>query len=192
MADDSINYDVTFRDFQFLQSYMARRLFAKNRREYGAALLGIVLCACLIVMAIVITVNPFRVAALLGGSRYPLSVYIAIAVCLATAIVCLIPAVALRLKTLRMQVSDNSPFLGATKLSIEAEGLVVNRKHMRISYQWDAFQGIEITKGAVVLPIDNGIGLIIPAAAFASDAERYGLASAVSKRIEASMNASLT
>jgi hypothetical protein len=34
---------------------------------------------------------------------------------------------------------------------------------------------VETTKNAVILPIDNGIGVIIPASAFSSDAERYAL-----------------
>jgi len=41
-----------------------------------------------------------------------------------------------------------------------------------------------VAKNAVILPIDNGIGVIIPAAAFASDAERYEFAAAIAKRIE--------
>jgi hypothetical protein len=33
--DNTITYNVSFRDFQFLQEYMARRIFAKNRQKYG-------------------------------------------------------------------------------------------------------------------------------------------------------------
>jgi hypothetical protein len=83
-----------------------------------------------------------------------------------------------------MQVSNNSPFLGPTKLIVETDGLVVDRALMKSKYLWAAFQGVEIAKNAVILPIDNGIGVIIPAAAFASDAERYDFAAVISKRLE--------
>jgi hypothetical protein len=49
---------------------------------------------------------------------------------------------------------------------------------------WAAFQGVEIQKNAVIRPIDNGIGIIIPASAFSSDAERYDFAAVVSKHLE--------
>ena len=185
MAINAIIYDVTFQDFQFLQGYMARRVFAKNRRKYGIALAGVVLCAIFLVMAIVINVNPYRVVAFLGFDiRYPLSVYLLLIFCLVAAIFCLIPAVKLRLKTLRMQVSDDGPLLGSTKLIIETDGLIVDRKVMSAKYQWAAFQGVEIAKSAVILPVDNGIGVIVPGSAFASEAERYDFAAAISKRLE--------
>ena len=44
---------------------------------------------------------------------------------------------------------------------------------MKSKYLWAAFQGIELAKNAIILPVDNGIGVIIPSSAFASDAERY-------------------
>ncbi len=185
MAIDSIIYDVTFRDFQFLQGYMARRVFARNRRGYGTALAGVVLCAIFLAIAIVINVNPYRAVALFGvGIRYPLSVYLLLIFCLVGAILCLIPAIKLRLRTLRLQVSDDGPLLGSTKLTIEADGLIVDRKVMSTKYLWAAFQGVEIAKNAVISPVDSGIGVIVPASAFASDGERYNFAAVISKHLE--------
>ena len=101
------------------------------------------------------------------------------------AILALLPAVKLRMKTLRMQVSDDGPLLGATHLIVEPDALIVDRGRMSARYAWSAFQGVEVAKNAVILPIDNGIGVIIPASAFASDAERYDFAAMIAKRIEA-------
>lgn len=185
MAVNAITYDVRFRDFQFLHGYMARRVFAKNRQKYGPALLGVVLCAFFLAMVIFLNANPHRVGAFFGfGIRYPLSFYLLIILCLVAAILCLIPAIKLRLKTLRLQVSDDGPFLGSTKLTIEPDGLLVDRKLMKSKYLWGAFQGVEIAKNAVILPVDNGIGVIIPASAFSSDAARYEFAATISKRLE--------
>jgi len=97
---------------------------------------------------------------------------------------CLIPAVKLRMKTLRLQVSDDGPLLGSTKLIIEPDGLIVERSVMKAKYLWAAFQGVEIAKNAVILPVDNGIGVIVSASAFSSDAERYDFAAVISKRLE--------
>ena len=192
MPINPIIYDVTFRDFQFLQGYMARRVFARNSRKYGAALAGVVLCAIFLAIAIVINVNPYRVVAFFdSGIRYPLSVYLLLIFCLVGAILCLIPAIKLRLRTLRLQVSDDGPLLGSTKLIIETDGLIVDRKVMRAKYLWAAFQGVEIAKNAVILPIDNGIGVIVPASAFASDAERYDFAATISKHLEERARATL-
>jgi uncharacterized integral membrane protein len=185
MAIDSLTYDVTFGDFRFLQGYMTRRVFARNRRGYLLALLGVVLCAFFLAMAIVVNIAPYRAALIFGASiRYPLSAYLILIVLLTAAILSLMPAVKLRLRTLRMQVSDDGPYLGTTTLGIEPDGLTVDRKLMKAKYLWAAFQGVEVAKNAVILPIDNGIGLIIPAAAFASDAERYDFAATISKRLE--------
>ena len=51
---NTITYNVSFPDFQFLQAYMARRIFAKNRQKYVPALLGVVLCAVFLTMTIVL------------------------------------------------------------------------------------------------------------------------------------------
>jgi hypothetical protein len=68
MPANTIAYNVTFRDFQFLQGYMARRIFAKNRQKYWPALLGVVLCAFFLVLAMLLSVNPYRAVALFGTS----------------------------------------------------------------------------------------------------------------------------
>jgi hypothetical protein len=164
LHSNTITYNVSFQDFQFLQGYMARRIFAKNRQKYGPALLGVVLCAVFLTMTIMVNVNPYRAVALFGtGLRCPLSFYLLIILCLVAAIVCLIPAIKLRFRLLRRQISDDGPLLGSTKLIIEPDGLVIDRKVVKSKYLWAAFQGVEIQKNAVILPIDNGIGIIIPA-----------------------------
>jgi hypothetical protein len=83
---------------------MARRIFAKNRQKYGPALFGVVLCAVFLTMTIVLNVTPYRAIALFGqGIRYRLSFYLLVILCLVAAIACLIPAIKLRLNSLRMQ-----------------------------------------------------------------------------------------
>jgi hypothetical protein len=185
MSANAIAYNVTFRDFQFLQGYMTRRVFARNRQKYGPALLGVGLCAFFLAMVIVLNVNPYRAVALFGvGIAFPLSFYLLVILCLVAAILCLVPAIKLRLKTLRLQVSDDGPLLGSTELTVEPDGLVIDRRLMKSKYLWAAFQGVEIQKNAVILPIDNGIGIIIPGSAFSSDAERYDFVAVISKRLE--------
>jgi len=185
MGERELKFDFTFGDFQFLQGYMARRIFAKNRRQHSFALLGVVTCAVLLALAIVLNASPYAASAFAPAKlSYPLSFYLVLIVLLSAAIFALIPAVTLRLKTLRMQVSDDGPLLGSTKLRVEADGIVVERDRMSAKYLWRAFQGVEMAKNALVLPIDNGIGLIIPAGAFPSDAERFAFAAEVAKHIE--------
>ncbi len=184
MSIHTLAYDTTFRDFQFLQNYMARRVFTRNRRKYGPALVGVIFCATLLAMAIYVCANPYRAVAFFG-IRYPLAFYLLLIVCLVGAILCLFPAIKLRLKTLRLQVSDEGPFLGSTRLIVEPDGLLVDRKLMKAKYLWSAFQGVEVAKNAVILPVDNGIGIIIPASAFSSDAERYDFAAIILKQMEA-------
>ena len=133
-----------------------------------------------------LNVNPYRAVAF--GIRYPLSFYLLVIVCLVAAIVCLIPAIKLRLGSLRMQVSENGPLLGSTELTIEPDGLVIERRLVKSKYLWAAFQGIEIQTNAVILPIDNGIGIIIPGSAFSSDAERHDFAAVIAQRLEGNVS----
>ena len=183
MGDTRIDYDIAFADFRFLQSHMARRLYARNRGAYRRALIGVVLCSLFITLAIVINLHPLLAFRLLPFG-YPLSVYVALILCLTLAIVSLFPAIRLRLKTLRSQVSDDGPLLGRTSLVVEEDGLVFDRSLMTAKYKWRAFQGVEVAKGSLILPVDNGIGIIVPASAFKSDTARYEFAAAVSRRIE--------
>jgi hypothetical protein len=185
MSEREFRYNVTFADFQFLQGYMTRRVAARNRGRHLGALAGVVVCAFLLAMAIVFNVNPYGALAFSSPALpYPLSFYLALICLLIGAILALIPAVKLRLKTMRMQVSDDGPLLGATRLIVEPDGLIVDRGRMSSRYSWSAFQGVEMAKNAVILPIDNGIGVIIPASAFASDAERYEFAAMIAKKLE--------
>ena len=179
----ALRFDVSFADFRFLQGYMGRRLYARNRGLHARALLSVTLCALFIVSAMILNIHP-SLALVLVGMGYPLSLYVGVILCLVAAIISLIPAVRLRLALPRMQVSDDGPLLGPTTVIVEDDGLVFDRRLVRSKYLWAAFQGMEIAKNALILVIDNGIGLIIPAAAFASDADRYEFAAALHKRLE--------
>jgi hypothetical protein len=190
MAERELRYDSTFADFQFLQGYMTRRVAARNRGPYLRALAWVVLCALFLALAIVLNVNPYRAIALTGGAvPYPVSFYLILIVFLIGAILALLPPLKLRMQTLRMQVSDDGPLLGATRLMVEPDALIVDRGRMSTRYAWSAFQGVEVAKKALILPIDNGIGVIIPASAFASDAERYDFAAMIAKRLESQESA---
>jgi hypothetical protein len=184
MPDAELRFDMSFADFRFLQGHMARRLYRSNRGDYGLALAGVVLCAVFLALAILVNIHPGLALRLLGLG-YPISLYLAIILCLVAAILALIPAVRLRLRTLRLQVSDDSPLLGRTILKLEADGILLDRVAMRAKYLWAAFRGVEVANGAVILPIDNGMGLIIPASAFPSEAERYEFVAELHRRIDA-------
>ena len=187
MPEREFRYDVTFADFQFLQGYMTRRVLARTRGPHLRALIGIVVCATLLAMAIVLNVNPNWALAISSAALpYPLSFYILLICLLSAAILALIPAVRLRLKTMRMQVSDDGPLLGPTRLIVEPDALTVDRGRISARYSWSAFQGVETAKNAVILPIDNGIGFIVPASAFATDADRYEFAALIARRVESS------
>ena len=182
----NLRFDTTFADFRFLQGYMTRRVAARNKGANLRALTGVVLCALFLTLAIVISTEPYAAARLLPSVRYPLSVYLELIACLLAAIFALLPAIAARRGMLRMQVSDNGPLFGPTTLTIEDDGLLIERRLMRTKYLWPAFHGVDMAKGRVILPIDNGIGVILPAAAFPDDAARYAFAADVSKRISES------
>src|SRR5262245_18409569 len=137
MPEREFLYDVTFRDFQFLQGHMTRRVFAKNRGRHLRALAGIVLCALLLTCAIVLNAQPGLSVRLLNGAiPYPLSFYLLLIVVLSAAILVLIPAMRLRAKTMRMQISDDGPLLGATRLLVEPDALIVDRGRMSTRYTW--------------------------------------------------------
>jgi hypothetical protein len=181
----SIEFSVTFRDFQALQGYMARRMAVKAKGAYTTALLGVVACAVMLAATIVTVSQSYR---LYGtnflGLGYPANFYALLDLLLVIAVACLYPAVRLRLRTLRMQVSDDGPLLGATKLTIAEDGLILEKPAVVSKYAWRAFQAVEFAKDAIILPVDNGIGLIVPPTAFASAAARLEFAAAVSKKIE--------
>jgi YcxB-like protein len=184
MADQSLTFDMTFRDFQFLQTHMSKRVSAMNRPSHALALTGIVVCAVLITTAIVVVAESYSLSLLTGyGVRYPLSLYLLVALCLSCAIFSLLPAVRFKLSALRMQVSDDGPLLGATRLTVEDDGLRIDRAAMTSKFFWPAFKGVEITRDAIVLPVDNGIGIIVPSAAFATDTARLEFAAAISKHL---------
>ena len=184
MEHTTFEYKVSFQDFRSLQRHMARRIFAKNRRAYTLALLGVVLCAVFITLAMVINLHPGMAVGFLGA-RYPLSVLLAIIFCLIAAIVSLFPAIRLRIATMRMQVSDDGPFLGTTRLVVEDDGLLVDRPQVTSKFRWAEVRGVEMTNNAVIIPVDNGMGIIVPASAFPTDAARYEFAAELAKRAAA-------
>jgi len=184
MAKSTISYEFRFSDFQSLQRHMVRRIFARNRTRYVWAFFGVVLCAVFIVVAVLVNIRASRVSQLYGMG-YSNSVLIVLILALCAAIISLAPAIALRLKALRMQVTDDGPLLGATSLELDDEGVTVSRPLMKTMYRWKAFQGVELSNGAIVLPVDSGIGLIIPSSAFSSDSARYDLVATLSRHIEA-------
>jgi len=188
MAHRNLEFQVTFEDFRFLQGYMARRVYAKNKAAHTRALFGVVLCAVFLALAIIVNLYP-GVAVGFLGARYPLSVLLAIILCLCAAIIALLPAVRLRLASLRMQVSDNGPILGPTRLVLEEDGLIFDRALVTSKYRYAALQPVELSKNAVIVPIDNGIGLIIPNTAFTTEAVRYEFVADLAKRIEESWKA---
>jgi len=185
VADQSLSFVVTFNDFQFLQRHLAIRVFGKDKAAHMAALLGVVICAVFLAAALVIVSQSYRLYRMtMLGLNYPSSLYFLVILLLIGAIGSLLPAIKLRLKTLRMQVSDDGPLLGATKLTIEDDGLRIDRPAVTAKYFWAAFQGVEIVKGAVILPVDNGIGLIVPKAAFASESARLEFSAEIARRLE--------
>jgi len=179
----TLDYDLRYTDFCQLQQFMGRRVYLTNRGRYGAAFAGVVLCALLISFAIVVNLYASRRFQLFGTS-YPRSILILLILTLSLAILALIPAIKLRLSVLRSQVTDKGPLLGATHLSIEEDGITVSKSLITTKYKWGAFQSVEIAKGAVILPVDSGMGIIIPGAAFKNDTERYAFVAEISKRID--------
>ena len=179
-----VEFQTSFADFKRLQTYMAGRVFRMNKRGYAVALVGVVLCAISLTTAIIINVHPYIAMRYFGG-RYPESVYLSLILCLAVALLFLIPGVRLRKKSLRMQVTDDGPLFGATVVSVQPEGLHVDRKLMKATYMWSGVQAVEDTSKALVIAIDNGIGVIIPHSAFATDAAKYEFLAGISEKIEA-------
>jgi hypothetical protein len=133
MTNPPVKFRLEFRDFRFLQGYMARRVAAKNRRAYLIVLISVVLCATFLALAISVNLAPYRAARPLAayGVPYPLSAYLLLIILLVLAIISLLPAARLRLKTLRMQVSDDGPLLGDTEVLIEEDGLRLDRRNLK-------------------------------------------------------------
>jgi hypothetical protein len=134
-------------------------------------------------MAIVFNLHPYIAMRYFGG-KYPESVYLSVIACLGLAILFLLPGVALRKDSLRMQVDEKSPLFGPTKVSLETDGILVQRKLMTAKYLWSAVQGVEQAPAATVIAIDTGIGFIIPDSSFPSPASKYEFLSMLSKKME--------
>jgi hypothetical protein len=182
MEQHQLSYETTIADLQALQSYMSRHLFARNRSAYLVALAGVVVCAVFLAAVIVVNAAPARFVGH-NGNTFLVSYLTLIVLLLLGAILALMPMVRLRLKTLRMQVTSTGPLVGPTQIRMDADRLTIERRLMKTTYAWGAFRSVSIEKGAVILAVDNGVGVIIPASAFPSDTERFELAATVSSRI---------
>jgi len=187
MVADHFEFNTTSGDFKLLQTHMARRLFTRNLRAHVIALIGVVACAVCIALAIVVNIHPL-LAMRMVHLGYPTSVYVAIILLLVAAIFSLAPAIRLRLSMTKMQVSKNSALFGPVTLTVETEGLTIEKPLIKTKYRWKAFQALEMSGDAIVLVIDNGIGILIPGAAFSTAAERYEFAAIVSKKLEISLS----
>jgi len=183
MQGSEFSYDTTVGDLQALQSHMMRQVFVRNRRDYMIALAGVVLCAIFLTAVIVLNASPRALAMPRSPGSFLVSYLSLIAVLLTGAVLALLPMVRLRLRTVRMQVSNDGPLVGPTRLSIGVDGLMIARKLMKTTYSWGAFRRATVEKGAVILVIDNGMGVIVPAGAFQSDGERFEFAAEISRRI---------
>ncbi len=173
-------YETTLEDLQSLQRFMSRQLFLQNRGAYLAGLAGIVLCAMFLTAIIVINATPAR---FIGHGSHTLAYLTLIVLLLLGAVLALLPMARLRLRMLRMQISKAGPLVGPTTMHLDAEGLTIERELMKTVYAWGAFRSVAVEKGAVVLTIDNGMGVILPASAFKSDAERFELAAEISNHL---------
>lgn len=189
MQGSEFSYDVTVGDLQHLQSFMTRQVFVRNRRDYLIALAGVFLCAIFLTAVIVLNASPRAFATPRSSGSFLLSYLSLIAVLLTGAVLALIPMVRLRLRSVRMQVSQGGPLVGPTSLSIGVDGLTIARKLMKTTYSWGAFRRATVEKGAVILVIDNGMGIIVPAGAFQSDGDRFEFAAETSRRIAAAQPA---
>ena len=157
-------------------------MLLKNKVSYGPALLGAAICAVLLTLVIVICARPFRYSSRLVSATRS-GFYLLLIILLTGALLALIPAIRLRFRTLRMQVTDCNPLFGPTTVSVEEKGLMVDRTLIATLYRWPAFRSVEIVKGAVILAMNTGMGVIIPASAFPSDAERYEFAAQMYQRL---------
>ena len=182
MQSTVVEFEMSFPIYRKLQGFMAGRIFRKNKRRYVVALIGVVLCAGALAMAVVFNLHPY-LAMRFFGAKYPESVYLSVITCLVLAIIFLIPGVALRKDSLRMQVNEKGPLLGPTTISLENDGILVQRRLMTAKYLWLGIQSIEQTNGATVIAIDNGIGLIIPDSGFASTTAKYEFLAALSQKL---------
>ncbi len=181
MERDQFSYETTLTDLQSLQRFMSRQLFLRNRSAYLTGLAGVVVCAMFLTAVIVINVAPAYFVGRGGSST--LSYLTLIVLLLLGAVLALMPMARLRLRVLRMQITPNGPLVGPTKMHLDAAGLTIERQLMKTTYAWGAFRAVAVEKGAVVLTIDNGMGVIIPASTFQSDSERFGFAAEISSRI---------
>jgi len=182
MQASEFSYATTVGDLQALQRVMMRQVFVHNRRDYLIALVGVVFCAIFLTAVIILNVSPRGFVPRNSGSFF-VSYLSLVAVLLVGAVLALLPMVRLRLRTIRMQVSQGGPLVGPTTLSIGADGLTISRKLMKTTYSWAAFRRATVEKGAVILVIDSGMGVIVPAEAFQSDGERFEFAAEISRRI---------
>src|SRR5215471_9670649 len=189
VRSSELKYETTIGDLHILQTYMSRRVLVEHRRDYLVALGGVILCAVFLTAVIVVNASPTLFIGRAMSASSTISYLVLIALLLTAALLALIPLARLRLRGLTMQVSPSGPLVGTTCLNINPEGLTIERSLMKTTYGWGAFKSVVVEKGAVILAIDTGMGVIIPSSAFRSDSERFEFAGEVSKQLEAAKRA---
>ena len=181
MERNEFGYETTIADLQTLQRFMSRRIISLHRRDYVIAFVGVVICAVFLTGVIVLNASAPR-----SMSGTSLNSYLALnALLLFGAVLALIPMARLRTQAFRMQVTKRGPLVGTTRMTLDDKGLTIERPLMKTTYSWGAFRSAIIEKDAVILVVDSGMGVIVPATAFRSDAERFEFAADASKRMAA-------
>jgi len=86
----------------------------------------------------------------------------------------------------RSMVGVHNALVGEFSLTAyDGGGIQVTGKHITSSYEWSAFVDMTNAKDLLILWVDRGAGVIIPAKAFPGAEERSQFADYVAERIEA-------
>jgi hypothetical protein len=83
----------------------------------------------------------------------------------------------------RRMVRPDGPTLGEHVVRLTNEGVSINLRDSDARYTWRAFEDITEQRGLISLWLEPGIGLIIPAHAFAKDTERVQFFSELKTRM---------
>ena len=86
----------------------------------------------------------------------------------------------------RSMVGAHNALVGEFNLTAyDGGGIQITGKHITSSYEWTAFVEMTNAKDLMILWVDRGAGVIIPAKAFPGEDERTQFAEYVAERIEA-------
>ncbi|MEO1282556.1 MAG: YcxB family protein [Pseudomonadota bacterium] len=69
---------------------------------------------------------------------------------------------------IQRMVSTEGAYVGPTTISANSERLEAFSEHVRATYDWEAFNGLDQEDNILILWIDRGVGLFIPRTCFAS------------------------